>query len=138
MKKILLFGSLILTFLLFNHSLEAQTAVKAVPQKLITFKQSYVDLGKVKRGEKRAFSFEFTNTGTEDVTIDLVSACECTTTDYPVLPIKPGKSGQIDIVFDSTEKEASETIDVDIFLLNRDEKGNTIVERVQYYFDLIQ
>ena len=138
MKKIMLFGSLMLAFLLFNHSLEAQTSVKTVPKKLLTFKQTYIDLGKVKRGEKREFSFEFTNTGTEDVTIDLISACECTTTDYPVLPIKPGKSGQIDIVFDSTEKEASETIDVDIFLLNRDEKGNTIVERVQYFFDLIQ
>ncbi len=133
----MLLSSLSLVLILFSSDLTAQASVKTVPQKLMTFKKSFLDLGKVKRGEKREFSFEFTNTGTEDLIIDLVSACECTTTDYPVLPVKPGKKGKIDILFDSTEKEASETIDVDIFLQNQDEKGNTIVERVQYYFELI-
>ena len=137
MKKVLLFCSLMLAISFLGTTIEAQTSVKKIPEKLMTFEKTYIDLGKVKKGEKREFSFEFTNTGTESITIDLVSACECTTTDYPVLPITPGKKGKIDVVFDSTEKDASETIDVDIFLLNRDEKGNTIVERVQYYFELI-
>lgn len=138
MKKLLIFSGILISLSFFGTSLKAQASVKGTSEKLMTFEKTYIDLGKVKRGEKREFSFEFTNTGSEPVTIDLISACECTTTDYSVLPIAPGKSGKIDVVFDSTEKEASETIDVDIFLLNRDEKGNTIVERVQYYFDLIQ
>ena len=138
MKKVLILSGFLLALSFCGSPILAQASVKGTSEKLMTFEKTYIDLGKVKRGEKREFSFEFTNTGSEALTIDLVSACECTTTDYPVLPIAPGKSGKIDVVFDSTEKEASETIDVDIFLLNRDKKGNTIVERVQYYFDLVQ
>ena len=73
------------------------------------------------------------------MTIDLVSACECTTTDYPVLPIKPGKKGRIDVVFDSTEKDKSETIDIDIIFQNENPKtGAPLFERVQYHFDLVK
>ena len=139
MKKIILLSSFLLSLIMIGHSSRAQTSVKAAPvKKIMTFDQSYIELGKVKRGEKRKFSFTFTNTGDEDIVIDLVSACECTTTDYPVLPIKPGKKGEIKVVFDSTEKEASETIDVDIYLQNTDEKGNPILEIVQYNYELIQ
>lgn len=92
-----------------------------------------------KRARQEQLFFEFTNTGTAPLEIDLISACDCTTTEYPRGEILPGEKGRIDIVFDSTEKEESETIDVDIFLKQIDENtGGPIIEMLQYKFELIQ
>jgi len=111
-----------------------QTSQKGVPK--MTFNTRMIDLGTVKKGEKRSFSYTFTNTGTAPLQIDLISACDCTTTDYPSKKIKPGEKGTIKVVFDSSEKEESEVIDIDIFLAQNDEKGNPRVEMIQYKFDL--
>ena len=70
-----------------------------------------------------------------------VSACDCTTTNQDELrgrAFKPGESGVLKVTFDSTEKDESETIDVDIFLQNNDKQGNPIVEMLNYSFDLKQ
>ena len=40
----------------------------------MTFDQMFMDIGQVKKGEKRYFEFPFTNTGTEPLKIDLVSS----------------------------------------------------------------
>ncbi len=48
-----------------------------------------------------------------------------------------GGKGEIDIIFDSTEKEESETVDVDVILKNTDERGNPIFYILQYKFELI-
>lgn len=106
---------------------------------VMTFNKKMHDFGKVKRGEIKETVFEFTNTGTAPLEIDLVSACDCTTTDYPIRAIAPGEKGEIKVVFDSTEKEESEVIDVDIFLKNEDPAtGAPIIEMVQYKFELVQ
>ena len=62
--------------------------------------------------------YTFTNTGTETVEIAIVSGCDCTTLEWTRGEIKPGEKGVIDVIFDSTEKEASETVDVDMYLKN--------------------
>jgi len=55
------------------------------------------------------------------------------------LPVKPGETGTIDVVFNSTEKEESETIDIDIFLKNVDPETQTpVIEMVQYKYELIK
>ena len=84
-----------------------------------------VELGPVKQGETRTFDYEFTNITDEDVVIELVSACTCTETNYPRRPIKPGETGKINVLFDSTEKEDSDTISVDVFFVNMDKKNET-------------
>jgi len=109
MKNILL----ACTFLIFGLSLSAQD--KAVN---LTFEKENIELGKVKKGEKRTFEYTFENTGTDNIEIEIVSGCDCTTLDWTRGIIKPGESGVIDVIFDSTEKEASETVDVDIYLKN--------------------
>ncbi len=109
MKNILL----ACTFLIFGLSLSAQD--KAVN---LTFEKENIELGKVKKGEKRTFEYTFENTGTDNIEIEIVSGCDCTTLDWTRGIIKPGESGIIDVIFDSTEKEASETVDVDIYLKN--------------------
>lgn len=104
---------------------------------LMNFETKFVDFGLVKKGQKKEHSYVFTNTGEEDIKIDLVSACECTTTDYPRRAIKPGETASIDIVFDSTEKEESETVDVDVFLQNINPATDTpYIEMLQFKFEL--
>ena len=101
------------------------------------FDKKYHDFGSVKKGEIKTTFFEFTNTGDEAIEIELISACDCTTTDYPRLPVKPGEKGVIKVIFDSTEKDESEVIDVDIYLKNSHPKtGVPIIEMVQYTYNL--
>jgi peptidoglycan-associated lipoprotein len=118
-------------------SLYGKKITKGVP--IMTFERRVLDIGKVKRGEKRSFSYRFTNKGDTAMKISLISACDCTTTDYPVRTIKPGETGEIEVIFDSTEKEESETIDVDIFLENTiPGTEEPIVEMLQYKYELIK
>ena len=89
--------------------------------------KKYIEFGSFKKGLKKSHTYNFTNTGTEDVEIDLVSACDCTTTEWTRGVIKPGGKGKIDIVFDSAKKEEpDEVIDVDVFLKNKDPKTKKI------------
>jgi peptidoglycan-associated lipoprotein len=105
----------------------------------MTFDTEHIDLGKVKRGEKRTFDYTFENTGKETLKISIVSGCDCTTLDWSRRPIKPGETGTINVIFDSTEKEASETVDVDIYLENLDPKtGEQYLKIIDYTFELIQ
>jgi peptidoglycan-associated lipoprotein len=105
----------------------------------MSFEQKFIDLGQVTRGEVRNFEFPFTNIGNAPIKIDLVSSCDCTTTEYPTTEVMPGEKGSILVIFDSAEKEESETIDIDIFLTNEDPKtGAPIIEMLQYKYDLIK
>ena len=110
---------------------------KGVP--IMQFKVREVDFGKVKKGEKREYTFEFTNKGDAELKIAIITACDCTTTDYSTDPVKPGESGKIKVTFDSTDKTESETIDVDIILENTmPGKDSPIIERLQYKFELLK
>ncbi len=140
-KTILIALGLTLSLTSVNAQLATANEVVAVaaPAPIMTWEKKFVDFGEVKKGEKRETVFHFTNTGNAPLEIDLVSACDCTTTDYPRRPIAPGESGKIAVVFDSSEKEESETIDIDIFLKNEDpETGAPIIEMLQYKYELIK
>ncbi len=105
---------------------------------LLEYSPAFIDLGKVKRGEKRDLEFEYKNVSNEVVTIEVVTACSCTETDYTVRTMNPGEGGKILLTFDSAPKEKSETIDVDIILANTEPKnGYPIVDRVQFKYELL-
>jgi len=110
--------------------------LSAQKRPLVTWDHQLIDLGVVKKGEKRAMTFAFTNASDAEVQIDLVDACECTTTDYPRRPIPPGASATIDAVFDSTQKEEGETIDIRVIFMQTDMEGDPIVETVRYRYAL--
>lgn len=95
-----------------------------------------IDLGKVKKGEKRTLFFELTNTSKEEIQIEIVDACECTKVDFPRGPIAPGGKGRFDVTFDSTEKEAAETIGINVVFKNLDAAGNPRIETVEYKFEI--
>jgi len=105
----------------------------------MTFEAPHVHIGEVKKGDKVEMEFPFTNTGTEDLKIEIVSGCECTTLDWPRKAFKPGETGFISAVFDSTEKEKSETVEIDINLENIDpNSGYPMFKIISYTFELIK
>ncbi len=112
----------------------------AKPKKAVemTFDKETWALGKMKKGEKRKFDYVFTNTGTDIIDIEIVSGCDCTTLDWTRKSIKPGEKGTINAIFDSTEKEITEkTVDVDIYLKNKDKKTNSqIMKSLNFTFEL--
>ncbi len=80
----------------------------------IRFKKKHQDIGKMNEGEKKEISFYFTNVGNADLVIELATSCRCTEITWPKKPIKPGESGQIIAIFDSTgmEGDYDKTIDI--------------------------
>ena len=115
-------------------SLYGQKNLRNVP--VMQFDRRFVDLGNVRKGEKRTFTFKFVNRGSVPLKISVISACDCTTTDYSTRAYQPGESGVITVTFDSAKKDESEIIDVDIFLENEDPRGNPIVEMLKYKYTL--
>jgi peptidoglycan-associated lipoprotein len=104
----------------------------------VTWDKKVITLGKVKKGEKRETFFEFTNTSGQDIKIDIVDACSCTKVDFPRGVIAPKGRGRLDVNFDSSEKEADETIGITIVFTNTDKAGNPVIESVEYSFELVK
>lgn len=80
----------------------------------ITFKEQTVDLGEIREGEEVTMQFEFVNTGTEALAIEIVTACRCTSLSWPEEAIPPNGRGAIFVKFDSTgyEGEVNKVIDI--------------------------
>ncbi len=93
MKKIVL----VLFVALLGFSLTAQeTGAK------IQFKSETVDYGEIDKGSDGVRVFEFTNTGNAPLIISKVSSsCGCTIPKKPEGPILPGKTGEIQVKYDT-------------------------------------
>ncbi len=102
------------------------------------FDERVIEFGTVKKGEKREHTYRFTNAGDVPLEIDLVTSCDCTQLFYDEgKAYKPGEGGEIRAIFNSTEKEESETIDIDVLLRNEEpDTGMPIVEQLKYKFEL--
>lgn len=109
----------------------------AVPA-FVTWDKKLVELGPVKKGDKRSMVFEFTNTSGTSVQIDIVDACDCTTVEFPRGAIQPEGKGRLDVVFNSAEKDASETIAINVIFKNTHANGVPYIETVEYKFDLVK
>lgn len=126
-----------LFYLMTTGTLVGQETFRVGDNLSIEFERMHIDLGKVEHGDSKSSAFNFTNTGTEAIEIEIVDGCVCTTLDWPRKPILPGEKGSISLIFDSTEKEKSETVDIDVTLKNKDpETGNPIFIFLTYEFDL--
>ena len=115
----------------------ANTTPVAKPS-FVSWDKKMIELGPVKKGEKREMFFEFTNTSGQDIKIDIVDACECTKIEFPRGIIAPNGKGRLDVVFNSAEKDASETIGITIVFTNTDKDGNPKIESVEYKFELVK
>lgn len=130
--------ALLLFMLIFVSSLAVGQEVFRESGVHLSFDKMHYDMGKVIRGDIKKTSYSFTNQGQDVVEIAIVDGCSCTTLDWTRGPIQPGESGVVDVTFDSTEKEKSETVDIDMTLTNRDPKtGNPIFIILDYSFELV-
>lgn len=93
MKKIVL----VLFVGLLGLSLTAQDTTAK-----IEFKSETVDYGEIAKGSDGIRVFEFTNTGNAPLIITKVSSsCGCTIPKKPEEPIMPGKTGEIQVKYDT-------------------------------------
>jgi hypothetical protein len=79
-------------------------------QAVISFTEYEHNFGKVNEGEKVAYIFTFTNTGTSGLVINsAVASCGCTVPKYSGKPVAPGKNGQIEVRFDTEGRNGIQT-----------------------------
>ena len=78
------------------------TAVKNNAE--IKFEVTEIDFGELQFKSDAKASFSFTNPGSTPLTIQHVkTSCGCTVPHWPTKPIKPGKSGEIKINYDTSQ-----------------------------------
>ncbi len=71
-------------------------------QAKIEFKSETIDYGTIEKGSNGVRIFEFTNTGDEPLIVSKVSSsCGCTIPKKPKDPILPGKTGVIEVKYDT-------------------------------------
>ena len=82
---------------LISFSINAQDKVAK-----IEFKSETIDYGTIEKGSNGVRIFEFTNTGDAPLIISKVSSsCGCTIPKKPEGPILPGKTGKIEVKYDT-------------------------------------
>ena len=87
----------ILFFGLIGFSINAQEKIAK-----IEFKSDTIDYGTIEKGSNGVRVFEFTNTGNAPLIISKVtSSCGCTIPKKPEAPILPGKTGEIEVKYDT-------------------------------------
>jgi hypothetical protein len=98
------------------------------PAGVISFEKPIIDFGMVKRGTKLSGSFKFKNIGKGPLTIQGVqAACDCTTTDAAkgkVFP--PGESGNLEVVFDTTDYSGKVTKAITVITNERSMPDRTL------------
>lgn len=128
--------STLLMLCLFACKTTQTTPIKVNQDPYMTFDETFVDFGKIKVGDKPEHVYKFTNTAKEDIVIELVSGCDCTDLEWPEgKTFKPGESGGIKVVFDSTREEDRGELNktIDILLVNTDPKtGYQIIKEIKY------
>lgn len=82
----------------------------------ITFLEESYFFGEIEEGDLVKHTFKFKNDGDGTLIIkDATATCGCTRPDFPFIPIQPGETGDINVVFNSTGKVGPQKKAVTIF-----------------------
>jgi Protein of unknown function (DUF1573) len=94
---------------------------------MMQFDMRTVDFGQVKFGETRSHIFSFKNISNEPLTIDIVSACECTELEYTHEVIPIGGAGFVKATYhsDRTPEAVNGTIHKDITIILKNQARDT-------------
>jgi len=77
---------------------------------ILIFKEYEHSFGKVEEGEKIGYVFSFENQGTGNLVIqNAITSCGCTVSKYDRKPIAPGKSGKLEVIFDTSDRNGPQT-----------------------------
>lgn len=88
----------------------SQSSVSDTGKAVISFAEYEHNFGKVKEGEKVACIFTFTNNGTGDLIVEAaVASCGCTIPKYSAKPVAPGKTGNIEVQFNTEGRNGIQT-----------------------------
>jgi hypothetical protein len=88
----------------------ANSQISDTGKAVISFTEVEHNFGKVNEGEKVGCIFSFQNTGTGNLVINSATAsCGCTIPKYNRKPIPPGKTGTLEVVFDTSGKKGKQS-----------------------------
>jgi|GEM_PF-1476680 len=135
----------------YDKLLKKQTRLKLVLDSMIVFENTLYELDTIQAGAIIDTVYTFTNKSDSTFIIDkLKSNCSCMVSKNITKAYPPGKVGQINLVFDSTDKHTGETNQcIEIFnnftedpikiylkaFVNNDEKKQSEVSRLTSLFD---
>lgn len=104
MKKLVFVSSLLVLYFSCSKK-ETISTETSVGISKITFVDTEYNFGKINQGEIVPYTFVFKNDSENDLIVSNASAsCGCTIPEWPKEPIKPGKTGEIKVQFNSTGK----------------------------------
>lgn len=76
----------------------------------IAFAEMTHDFGSIQQDSKNTKLFKFTNTGSEPLIIEAAKgSCGCTVPVFPKEPIKPGETGEIEVVYSPGKQQGSQS-----------------------------
>lgn len=76
----------------------------------MSFANSNHNFGTIQQDSKNTKIFTFTNTGSEPLIIEAAKgSCGCTVPKFPKEPIKPGETGEIEVVYSPGKQQGSQT-----------------------------
>lgn len=104
-------------------------AVSGGGRAYITFEEDSYFFGEIEEGELVKHTFKFRNDGDGVLVInDATATCGCTRPDFPFVPILPGETGDINVVFNSTGKVGTQKKAVTIFSNGQPKVKNVFLE----------
>jgi hypothetical protein len=115
LNRIIVLNLVMITLLLSQCGNAGKKEGSAVPgsdtgRAKIVFREYEHNFGKVSEGEKVAHVFTFDNQGTSDLVIaSATTSCGCTVPEYDTKPIRPGKTGNLEVVFDTSGRNGMQT-----------------------------
>jgi hypothetical protein len=110
-----------------NRTAENPNAQNAEPK--FKFKESEFDFGTITDGERVSHTFRFTNIGNADLVITSATAsCGCTVPKHSKEPIAPGKTGEIEVTFNSEGKGSGVSITKDVTVIANTNPVQTILQ----------
>ena len=81
----------------------------------VSFNKKEHNFGTINEGKTVSTTFKITNTGSKDLIIQNATAsCGCTVPEFTKIPIKPGRTGDIKVSFDSTGKPGQQSKNVTV------------------------
>ena len=95
---------------LVNNPATASSEEADEKQAKMVFSDAEQDFGSIVQGESVTKIYHFKNEGEVDLIISSANgSCGCTIPKWPKTPIKPGQSGEIEVVFNSQGKKCKQT-----------------------------
>lgn len=110
MKKLLVLLSIVLGSATVMHAQPSGMGNPDPNAPVLTLSKTEYNFGSIKQGDVTSYTLEFKNTGKSPLIIsNIITPCGCTSPSWPKEPINPGKSGKIEIKFNSAGKMGEQT-----------------------------